>query len=172
MSTRSSIEFLEPRRLYSTAQLAADIKVGPIGSDPQQITGTFVPGIGPTAVFTWNGWLQRLNGTNVEYVGPAYPRPNGVQYLGRAAGYLYFSSTPNDAFAAPTLWRSDGTDAGTARVTSTDGTFEYAYPKQFMTAGSSVYFTTSGPNSRTALWETAPNGSRDCSKSPRANRRT
>jgi ELWxxDGT repeat protein len=80
---------------------------------------------------------------------PHPPRSTRVDELTDIDGTLYFTFSPSDADAKRELWKSDGSAAGTVRLTSNDS-------MELTRAGDALFFMVGG--SHTELWTTDGTG--------------
>ena len=82
-------------------------------------------------------------------VGP-YPNSSYAANLTNVAGVLYFSAS--DGTNGNELWKSDGTDAGTAMVKNLRAGSGGSFPQNFAVAGGKLFFVAEGTPGDRELW--------------------
>ncbi|MES2689596.1 MAG: hypothetical protein V4658_04290, partial [Bacteroidota bacterium] len=79
---------------------------------------------------------------------------NRVELIGEINGMMYYALTPSPTSGNVQLWKTDGTAAGTAKVTDIDFVIgQSAAPANFTVAGNKIFFT-HGKDNGTELWVT------------------
>lgn len=140
--------------------LVKDIRVGPLGSKPQQLTN-FRPGMFLfTADDGVNGrelWLT--DGTNGGtqmvkdiFLGPTGSAPQDFFVVGTQA---FFSAS--DSASGRELWVTDGTGGGTVRVTEIAAGAIGSHPSSFALLGTDLIYAADDAVTGNELWKTDVN---------------
>ena len=123
---------------------------------------TDVGSVGGRALVAAEGKLWVSNGTAVDPIATLGSQEY-VTFLGAAVagGTLYFLAGPLNGGTTLTVWRSDGTPAGTSRVLSTPVANSPSTPYPWVQQhGSRVYYLVPGPQGREpyTLWSSGAGG--------------
>ena len=125
-----------------------DIKPGPKGSSPHQLTR-----VGKALYFTVAGDLWRSDGSAA---GTQLVRriPDGARELTNVSGELYFAVGPyyDSPPGGHALWRSDGTRAGTGVVATFATATYWGSPQDLTSVGGVVCFGANDTEARSQLW--------------------
>ena len=121
-----------------------------------------VASVGGRALVVAEGKLWASNGTSVDPIATL----GGQQYItflsaAVEGGALYFLAMPINGGTTLTVWRSDGTPAGTSTVLSTQVAFDPLTPYPWVQRlGSRVYYLVPGPQGREpySLWSSDAGG--------------
>ena len=141
-----------------------DIRPGPEGSDPSQLrrvgsTLFFIANDGATGYELWKSdgtfagtaRVRDIRPGSASSAPPSTERNTGPEWgFTDVGGVLYFAA--DDGANGAEIWRSDGTEAGTRRVTNTPE--EYAAPTNLTNVGGALFFTWVRSDGFTELWRT------------------
>lgn len=121
-----------------------------------------VASVGGRALVVAEGKLWVSNGTVVDPIATLGSQEY-ITFQGAAVegGALYFLAGPSNGGTTLTVWRSDGTPAGTSTVLSTPVAFSPSTPYPWVQQhGSRVYYLMPGPQGREpyALWSSGAGG--------------
>ncbi|HEV8583118.1 MAG TPA: ELWxxDGT repeat protein [Thermoanaerobaculia bacterium] len=121
-----------------------------------------VASVGGRALVVAEGKLWVSNGTAVDSIATLGSQEY-INFGGAAVegGTLYFLARPSNGGTTLTVWRSDGTPAGTSTVLSTSVAFSPSMPYPWVQQhGSRVYYLMPGPQGHEpyALWSSGAGG--------------
>lgn len=121
-----------------------------------------VASVGGRALVVAEGKLWVSNGTAVDPIATLGSQEYiTFQDAAVEGGVLYFLARPHNGGTTLTVWRSDGTPAGTSTVLSTPVAFSPLMPNPWVQQhGSRVYYLMPGPQGREpyALWSSGAGG--------------
>jgi ELWxxDGT repeat protein len=139
--------------------LVRDINPGAAGSNPTELTainGTlfFVAddGVHGPALWKSDGTAAGTVLVKDTWSGPSFDPSLAPRFLTNPNGTLFFRS-----FSLPdgfTLWKSDGTAAGTVEIENADATRHYSDPFYLTVAGGLLFFMATDAHGHPTLWRT------------------
>lgn len=143
--------------------IVTEIQLGSSSGGPQKLTSVNLTGVGPRLFFTavdgLNGrelWISDGNDFNTHMVRDIRALDNSddpatdPDNLTAMNGWLFF--TANEITTGRELWRSDGTQGGTARVADLVPGLTGSDPANLIDVNGTLFFTTSSGNNL-KLWK-------------------